>query len=611
MADAWDQFNDAPEDPWGSFADAPSAPASRQQPEKKTDWLRQIALMGRAAGEGVVGAFAAPNDLGAMMGNLMRKGINKGLGTNLPMEQTFAEKFSNAMSDAGAYTPETSGEQLASAGVRGVTGALTGGAGLGQINSLGSGVRMATAGATGGMASEGARQAGAGPGWQFAAGLAGGLAPSMGEELVRLGTRTVANVARPMTTAGQQKIAGQILANQADDPVAAAARLDAARPVVPGSLRTTGEASQDIGLLALEKGVRGKNPAPFGTRLSEQNAARQNELLDLGGTPADIAAAKAARDAVTAPMREAALTVPKGAAPVAEVHKAIDDILASPVGKRETIAKSLQWAKGQIGDETNPAALYEIRKDLQLAQMGKLQPSNPNAPNASTLSLARGQLGDVISSLDDAIERAAPGFKAYLARYKDMSKPIDQMKIVQEIQRRAELTSADVTTGQNFIGNAGFSRALDAAVAKSGAKLTPAQTQRLEAIRTDLQYGQAINSPLVKAPGSDTFQNLSIAQVIGTGSTNSHPMLRALAKPLDWIYKLGGTDEQINNILTDAMLDPKLAASMLRKATPKSVQTFSEALRMRSLQSGGGAMAGTNSTLLQPSENSRTTRESQ
>src|SRR5688500_17241484 len=31
------------------------------EPEKKTDWLRQAALLGRNVGEGVVGTFAAPN----------------------------------------------------------------------------------------------------------------------------------------------------------------------------------------------------------------------------------------------------------------------------------------------------------------------------------------------------------------------------------------------------------------------------------------------------------------------------------------------------------------------------------------------------------------------
>jgi hypothetical protein len=190
-----------------------------------------------------------------------------------------------------------------------------------------------------------------------------------------------------------------------------------------------------------------------------------------------------------------------------------------------------------------------------------------------------------------------------------MSKPIDQMKVIQEIQRRSQLSSADITTGQEFLGAGRFDAALKTALQKNAAKLTPDQIQRLKAIRTDLQYGQAINGPLVKAPGSDTFQNLSIAQVIGAGSKTAHPALRLLTKPLDWVYRIGGTDESINAILTDAMLDPKLAATMLQKATPKSVQSFSEALRIRSLQSGTAAALGSSQSA--PSENSRTTRVGQ
>jgi hypothetical protein len=184
------------------------------------------------------------------------------------------------------------------------------------------------------------------------------------------------------------------------------------------------------------------------------------------------------------------------------------------------------------------------------------------------------------------------------------------MKVIQEIQRRSQLSSADITTGQEFLGAGRFDAALKTALQKNGAKLTPDQVQRLKAIRTDLQYGQAINGPLVKAPGSDTFQNLSIAQVIGAGTAASaHPALRFLTKPLDWVYKIGGTDESINAILTDAMLDPKLAATMLQKATPKSVQSFSEALRIRSLQSGTAAALGSSQS--DPSESSRRTRAGQ
>lgn len=557
--------------------------------EKPVDPLRQTALVGRAAAEGVVNALALPYDMQEQLLGPIRNAIAEKLGLSTLPDMTASGLMKRGLDAAGAYNPETSGEEMTSAVTRGVTGALTMG-GIGGVNTLANAARTGLSGATGAGASEYVRQQGGSQLAQIGAGLVGGLAPAAIEGTARLAGEVARGAVRPLTRSGQEAMASQILKDQATDPQAAATNLARAQPVVPGSARTAGEASQDVGLLSLEKGVRGRNTADFGRRLSEQNAARQSELQQLAGTQKDVAAAATARDNITGPMREAAFSAGKGAS-TKPVLDTIDDILASPAGKRETVSKSMQWARGLIGDEADPRALYEIRKDLQLAQRGKLQPSSQNAPNASTLAQARGQLGDVVSALDDAIESAAPGFKAYLDRHKDLSKPIDQMKVIQEIQRRAELTAADVTTGEMFLGNAPFSRALDAAIQKNGAKLTADQTKRLEAIRTDLQYGQAINSPLVKTPGSDTFQNLSIAQVIGAGPQGAHPALRVLSKPMTWLYKLAGSDEKVNEILASAMLDPKLASQMLSRATPRTMAQFAKDLR-RSTGAGALGAAG-------------------
>lgn len=573
-------------------------------------WKRNAALGGRAAVEGVASIPTSPADimmnspvaqiLGpsnpvSLMGKISQettshtpvfwavKAFNKLSGANVPETETFQNLLENAMTQTGAPVPQTSGEKLAYAAEKGAAAGLTGGV-AGGATGVANVLRAAASGASGGTAAEATKQAGGGTLAQMAAGIAGGMAPAAIEGTARLAGRSVAGIIRPMTKGGQEDMAASILQQNASDPLAAAARLNAAGEAVPGSPRTTGEASQDVGVLALEKGIRGRNAAPFGEKLSEQNAARQAELSKVAGTPADIAAAKMARDVETGALRESALGGERPAAQLQAVQDTIDQILASPAGKRETISKSIEWARNQIAGETDPATLYEIRKDLQLAQLGKLHPSSPNAPNASTLAQARGQLKQVVSSLDDAIEAAAPGFKAYLKRYSELSKPIDEMQVLQEIRRRSQLTSADITTQQRFLGAADFNRALDGAIARSGAKLTPDKLERLEAIRTDLRYGQAINSPLVKAVGSDTFQNLSIAQAIGAGRVATHPAIQVLTKPLRWLYS--GADERVNEILVSAMLDPKFGAQLLTRATPKSISQFAGDLRQALKASG-------------------------
>jgi len=564
---------------------------------------RTLTLGARAAGEGAASVGTAFADLAmnspvaqmipasppALIGSGVQqatghtpvfwavKAFNKLSGANVPETETFQNLLENAMTQAGAPTPQTSNEKLGSAAVKGTAAALTGSM-AGGVTGVGNMVRAGLSGASGGTAAEVAKQSGAGPLGQMVAGTVGGMAPAVLEGTARLASQVARGAVRPLTRSGQEIAAAQLLQENASNPEQAAANLEQAAPIVPGSARTTGEASKDVGLLALEKGVRGKNAAAFGERLSEQNAARQAELGSVAGTPADLAAAKTARDAATGPMRDAAL-VSGGTADVAPVHAKIDAILSSPAGARESVASALNWAKNRIGDNTDPATLYEVRKDLQLAQMGKLQPSSANAPNASTLAQARGQLGDIVSELDNSIEAAAPGFKAYLARYKELSQPIDQMKVMQEIQRRAQLTTADITTQQNFLGSSAYAKALDSALQKTNNKISPEQLQRLEAIRTDLQYGQAINSSLIKAPGSDTYQNLSIAQVIGAGPKGAHPVFKILSTPLKWLYKAAGSDEKISQILANAMLDPKLGAAMLKRATPSTMAQFSSQLR--------------------------------
>lgn len=554
--------------------------------------LRQVALHARAAAEGVVGTLASPIDLNPA--GMIRNAISQKLG--LP-DMTITGLMNRGLNAAGAYSPETPGEQMGTAVTRGVAGALTGG-GLANgaqlaASQLPNMIRTALSGATGAGASELARQKGYGSGVQILAGLAGGLAPAAIEEGARLAGRTAMNVVAPMTKSGQEAIAGRVMANQATDTQAAAANLQKAQEIVPGSARNTGEASQDVGLLALEKGLRSRNPAAFGQRISEQNAARQDALASVAGTPEDIQVMQVARNAETSPMREMALDAGKGVVPAStqSIVDSIDSVLASPIGKRDIPSAALNWVKGKIQGESDPANLYAVRQDIGDALAGKL------GGDQAKFRLARKELMDVRSQLDDAIEQAAPGFKAYLQRYSEFSQPIDQLKVMQEIQRRAQLTSADVTTGQNFMGSANFSRALDSALAKNGNRLTEAQIEKLNAIKTDLQYGQAINSPLIKAPGSDTFQNLSIAQAIGAGGKALPGPLRVILKPLEWLYKAGGSDQGINDALTRAMLDPKLASQMLLRATPQRMAQFSERLKA----AGIGATAGTLATQSAPS----------
>lgn len=820
-------------------------------------WLNDIALAGRDVGEGVLDTLAAPHDIGVDLQNKVAQLTNRYLGSHIAPQHTFGGQLSRALTYLGAPVPSTPDQQLGASVLKGVSGALAGGGILG-LAGLPNALRMALSGATGGASADVARQAGAGPVGQFIAGTVGGLAPSALESGVGLVPKAIA----PFTRAGQAQLAANTLAREATDPVQAAANLSTAEPLVPGSLRTTGEASGDTGLLALEKGIRARNPGAFGERISQQNAARQAELASVGGTPADIAAAQAFRENETAPMRESAFAASRGQpmtlfrgerpgatggymnggavwttpdrsiaeqyatdqlgprdfaapngrtapgqvhqynvtlrrpfvltqdrlpefaqffapgeaesggyldmdgsmgdrpgllglsstarqnlldqgydsviahaeavrpegeppsvillkppgeapapsaadttpalakrnyatsdasqdsilqwlakhprgidsteaqaqgldpsqfgtpdamvgikrafrrggmsfdqaaealhqagypvadeggnydpnvlldaidgelrgnpvystantrrlaeldqqmgdenpqaqvpaaqsaptlpgrAPVNRVHDVIDQLLASPAGARESIGKTLRWAKGLIGENDDPETLYEIRKDLALAQRDQLQPGGRDAPNATMLAQARGQLGKVIGSLDDAIESAAPGYKDYLSRYSELSEPVDQMRAIQDLQKRAS-SGLDTATGEQFLSGPQFARNLRATLERSDGpfspRLTPEQTQRLEAVREDLQRAGAVGNPTVRTPGSDTFQNFMTGQRTGSGLLSHVPVLGKFLGPVSKYV-----DSRVNAQLSDAMLNPERAAQLLRQGT--------------------------------------------
>lgn len=570
---------------------------------------RQAALTGRAVGEGVASAATFAPDMianrpemiasvipqaipfkvlkditGKSPLQLVIAGFNKAFGTEIPESETFQEALEQGVTDAGAPVPQTDAEKMRYAGVKGASAAVTGGAGVGVTGA--NVVRAGLSGASGAGASEYVKQQGGGQGAQLAAGLIGGIAPMAAEQTARTAAATVTGavkLARPLTRSGQEQIAANVLAKSASDPRAAARNLDAASDVLPGSTPTAGPASGDVGLLALEKGLRGKSPAAFGARESEQNTARQIALEKVSGTVDDIKDLKAARGDITTPLREAALASKKPANPSPVVDK-IDEILASPKGERVPVKNALMEFRNRFDGKTEPARLYEIRKDIGDAMEGKL------GADKSVYRLAKGELIEVRKVLDDQIEESAPGFKAYLDRYKELSKPINEREVLQEIQRRSQSTVADITSQRQFLAPAQFRRAVDAAAKKAKVQLTPEQTSTLKAVQVDLDLGNAINSKLIKAPGSDTFQNLSIASAITSGGKNGvHPFIDAITKPLKWVYK--APDEKINEILADAMLDPKFAASLLKRATPARIGSFSADLMRRAKGYGIGTTA--------------------
>jgi hypothetical protein len=337
----------------------------------------------------------------------------------------------------------------------------------------------------------------------------------------------------------------------------------------------------------------------FVSQQSAANTARMAILDRLAKDKETLEQAVAKRDAVTDPLREKAFaqstvtpeTFQSGV--TLTVNKKIDGILNSPVGRRSTVMSVLNDAKSDIARARTPAELYEIRKDLRLAERGLLSKADKGGPSADAYAAARPQLNEVIRAVDDAIESAAKGYKAYLDKYAKASKGIESLEAAQAFRGKVFGTVPDPISGDYLISQPSFTRAIRE-LEKGGFKgLSQTQIATLKRVSKDLDDG--VLSRAAKSPGSDTFKNLSTANLIGGivgkqlfGEVN--PALQSRINPFNWMYN--GSDEMIKEILVEAMLDPKLASQLMAKASVVRLEPISRELQRKAISLGYGSIFG-------------------
>lgn len=561
-----------------------------------TDVGRQLGLTGRAAVTGALGLPALASDALVSFVNM--------LGGNLPMPSQAQQQL---LTRAGLPEPQTPQERtvqdVASAGF-GVLGA----AGLGsQLPAsmaaskellTSSPLFQATAGGAGAVGSALAREEGLGPLEQIGAGmLAGTVAPSAGTAAVlsaQAAARGGREIVRPFTEAGREVVAGNILRQLSRDPEAAVRNLEGYQPGVPGYTPTTAQAARDVGLAAAVPPVRALDVTGKITEQAQQaNRARLAVLDRLAKQKEDLDAAIAKRNEATAPLREQAfarstVTPDEFSINIASVDDVIGGIIDSPAGKRVPVERAMNFARQRIQQASTPQELYEVRKDLRDAAQGLLD------KDGSAYRLAKGQLEQVIRAIDDQIEAVAPGYANYLKKYAASSRGIERMEAAQEFRGKVLTTTPMISDPGNvseyLISQPKFTNAIRAA--EKDTNLSKTQLAVLKRVGKDLDDA---TFRVTQEPGSNTFRNLSVANVIGAIAGKSMfgdvpQVLQKVAAPMNWLYN--GTDDAIREVIVDAMLDPKLAARLMRRATTAEMVPLSQELQRRALRLGYGQVFG-------------------
>jgi hypothetical protein len=547
------------------------------------DLLRQLGLTARAA---ITGASSLPlllaEPVAAMTGQPNQAGQLQKLLTQLglPEPRTGQERIVQDITSAGSAVaaPVAIAKRTAPAIEKFLT------------ENIGTQAAAATGGA---LASGAARESDASPMMQVIGSLGGSMLGGSATTSAPVLTRAVKESVRPFTQAGREAITGNVLRSLATDAEKAIETGAKYTPSVPGYQPTTAQATRDIGLISAETPIRALDTTGrFGTQIGEANQARMAILNRLAKDQSAVDKAIAKRTEVTQPLREQAFAQSNvspetfQSAVALNVNKTIDDILASDAGARGTVKKTMNWAKEQLAEGTTPQRLYEVRKDLRDAAQGLLD------KEGASYSLAKGQLEQVIKSVDATIEAAAPGYQAYLDKFAKSSRGIERLEAAQEFKGKVLSTTPDPSrVGDFLISQPSFTRAIRAA--EKDTNLSKPQVAALLKVSQDLDSG--VLARAVKVPGSDTFKNISTANIIG-GIIGKQmfgevpPAVQKISAPLNWLYN--GTDDAIRELLVDAMLDPKLASRLMTKASMVTVEPLSKELQRKAISMGYGATFG-------------------
>lgn len=439
--------------------------------------------------------------------------------------------------------------------------------------------------------------------------LAGGLPGaleygSLGERATRAGIGAAAGAAAPVAGAavksawslaeplwqgGRNAIAGRTLNRVAGDAAPqVAGRMSSAASIVPGSIPTAAEVAENGGIAALQRSASASNPSAYTQRAMEQSSARLNALRGIAGTDADMASAVAARGAATDPLYALA---DAGIAPVDSFFKSLQarPQFQAAVNRAQELAKNGGLADIFFRDSAGkPIGLigqgaHFIKKALdEASEFGSTQYTSKQA------AIAANSTNDLFQKW---LTQSVPAYGTARDAFARASRPINQMQIGQELLGKLEGPLADFgglgnETGARYalaLRNADQTAA--SATGFPGAKLdsvmSPTQMKSLAGIGEDLAR-KANAQNLGRGVGSDTFQKLSmqnIAQQSGMPALTSGLLsLPGVSRATNWVYR--DTDQKLQGLLADALLNPAAAAKLMTDADKRMLQNSPLARRL-------------------------------
>lgn len=384
------------------------------------------------------------------------------------------------------------------------------------------------------------------------------------------------------TTAGQSRIAEDILRASATNPEAASASLAKAKPVLEGSKPTMAQVANDPGLAQLERTLL-NNPeiAPgLQQRFAEQRAARGAAIDRVAGSGGHYEDIVAGRRVFANEDYAKALNTPIDPAVAQEMAPQIASLMERPSIKSAIAdAKRLASETGEtLTDTGSVRGLDWIKKALD----NKISMASSPASGIGKADLAA--LQQTKRDLMSTIEQLSPAYKEANDNFAKMSRKVNSMEVARSLDKSYTPVAANFGTSAKEQGNA-YMKALTQAqgsVKKSTGMDRPlsevmdtADIFQLENVGRDLarkEYAESAG----RATGSPTAQNMMSQALIrrimeGAGlpaeAAASNTVLNTLMRPVQFAGKLA--EPRINNRLAELALNPEMAAQALREMPPK------------------------------------------
>jgi hypothetical protein len=399
----------------------------------------------------------------------------------------------------------------------------------------------------------------------------GAAIPLIGGTL-KTGYNVAKSLVEPLYTGGREKIIGRALREYAgNEAEKAVSNLKSAKELVQGSLPTVGEAAEVPSLAAAQRAATAVSQEATNTmaaRQVAQNEARAAALHQMAGTEGERAALNLARETAAEDLYKTAFGKKMKLNP--ELTKEVNQLVQTPAIK-DAMKQAQVNAKNLGIDINNPKGSIQGLHQTKLAiddaidRLKKPDMSTAEKNKMAGLLAAKNRLIDFLEN-----KNISPEYKLARETYAAMSKPINEMDVIQGIANKA----INPLNEKMYAGK--FAQNLENIAPNA---VSPEKLGALNAIKQDLARSQFAENA-GRGVGSDTIQKLAYGNMLN--QVNLPNLLRRrglaetagnlLARASDVVY--GKANKELANQFARTLLNPQEAASYMEiaKTVPKGTK---------------------------------------